>query len=76
MCRVILVHWNEFVLDKMTAPFPSLATEALKKQGVELKLRARAVRSDDTAVYLDNNERIPCDLFIPTNSSGMFTGTI
>ena len=69
--RVVLVHSHEFVLDKMSAPFPSLATEALKKQGVELKLRARAVRNTETTVYLDSDECIPCDLFIPTNPSGM-----
>ena len=68
--RVILIHSQEFVVDKMSAPFPSLATAALKKQGVEVKLRTRAVRNTETMVFLDNNESIPCDLFISTNPSG------
>eukprot|EP01035_Chromulina_nebulosa_P028606 gene28606-37803_t len=68
--KVVLVHSHEFVLDKMNAPFPSLATEALKKHGVELKLRSRAVRNTETLVYLDNDESIPCDLFISTNPPG------
>ena len=67
----MLVHSHEFVLDKMNAPFPSLATEALKRHGVELKLRTRAVRNTETLVYLDNDERIPCDLFISTNPPGI-----
>ena len=68
--RVILVHSHEFVVDKMSAPFPSLATEALKKLGVEVKLNSRVKGNNESEVYLENGESIPCDLFIPTNPSG------
>lgn len=73
--KVVLVHPQKFVLDKMTAPFPSIATNTLKTQGVELILNDRVVSQVDDVVTLKSGDKITCDLYIPTNPTGGSNGS-
>mmetsp|Transcript_30920 Transcript_30920/g.42302 ORF Transcript_30920/g.42302 Transcript_30920/m.42302 type:complete len:207 (-) Transcript_30920:331-951(-) len=58
----------------MSAPFPSIATDTLKSQGVEVVMD-RVVSHEGNVAILQSGGKINYDLFIPTNPSGGCNGS-
>lgn len=54
--RVILVHSGERLLPELSASLGEFTYKNMMKNGIDIRLQARAVRVDDRAVYLDSGE--------------------
>lgn len=64
--RVLLVHGNERLLPELSASLGEFAYRNMMKNGVDIRLKARAVRIDDRAVYLDDGEILSAGTVICT----------
>lgn len=64
--RVILVHGTERLLPELSAPLGEFTYRNMMKSGVDIRLKARAVRVDDRAVHLDNGDILSAGTIICT----------
>ncbi|MDX1517637.1 MAG: NAD(P)/FAD-dependent oxidoreductase [Woeseiaceae bacterium] len=64
--RVILVHSGERLLPELSASLGEVTYYSMTKNGIDIRLKARAVRVDDRAVYLDSGEILSAGTVICT----------
>lgn len=64
--RVILVHGTDRLLPELSAPLGRFTYRSMIRNGVDIRLAARAVRVDDRAVYLDNGDILSAGTVICT----------
>ena len=64
--RVILVHSGERLLPELSASLGEFTYDNMMKNGIDIRLKARAVRVDDRAVILDSGDILSAGTVICT----------